>query len=117
MQTSELDPKDYKYIVAKPDSSFSVDRNNAIIAETIKEADIFHSTSGLAIEEALGERIEAVSAYACYRLNRGYKNIKDYLGDRLYKEMIGEKILSKIRVADTVNRLNGNQKLRRPILL
>jgi len=117
METNELDPRDYKYIVANPDSSFNPARNKAVIEETIKEADTFHKTSGLAIEEALGERIEAVSAYACYRLNRGTKKIKDYLGDSLYKRMIGEKILSKIRVADTVNRLNGNTKLRRPILL
>jgi len=117
MSINELDPKDYKYIVATPDASFSPDKNKAIIEETIREADTFHKTSGLAIESALGERIEAVSAYACYRFNRGFKNIKGYLGDKLYEKMVGEKILSKIRVADTVNRLNGNHKLRRPILL
>jgi hypothetical protein len=117
MQTYELDPKDYKYVIANPDLTFNPARNKAVIEETMKEADTFHKTAGLAMEDALGERIEAVSAYACYRFNRGTKTIKQYLGDKVYNAFIGEKIMSKIRVADTVNRLNGNTKLKKPILL
>ncbi len=115
MHTSELDPKDYKYIVEHPNKDFSPRKNNAIIEETIKEADKYHRTEGLVIEEALGERIEAVAAYSCYRFNRGTKSIKQYLGDKLYAKMVGERILEKVRVSQTADSFSN--KFKKPILL
>lgn len=112
----ELDPRDYHYVVRDP-VDFNPARNKAIVEETIKEATKYHMNEGRVIENSLGERVEAVSAYACYRFNRGDKGIKDYLGDKLYTRLVGEKILEKIRVAETVNRLNGNNRFKNSILL
>ncbi len=118
MRTQDLDQKDFKYIVHQPDASFSPKRNQAVIEETIREATAFHKKNNVAIESALGERIDAVSAYGCYRFNRGFKGVKEYLGTKLYTQLVGEQLLEKVRVMKTLNRLNGNKgKFEKSILL
>ncbi len=100
-----------------PDPNFNPARNKAVVAETIKEAETYHKNVHSVIDDNLGERIEAVAAYGCYRLNRGFKNPKDYFGKKLYEKFIGEKLLQKLRIMDTVNRLNGNSKFKKSVLL
>lgn len=109
MRTSDVDPKDYKYIVTKPDPSFSPKKNQAIIDETIREATKFFQETDAALGEGVEERIEAISYYATYRFNRGDKKIKDYLGRSTYEALVGEKMLSKLRVLDTLNKLQGKR--------
>jgi hypothetical protein len=110
MDTKLIQPDDYKYFVEKPDSSFSPKRNQAIINETIRETEKYFREIGQVIDDNLGNRLEVVGSYGRYRFNKGTKTFKAYVGDRFYTELIGEKILQKVRVADTVNKLNGNTK-------
>lgn len=100
----EIDPKDYKYI-SHPSADFNPKRNEAIIAETIREADKYHSEYGLAMNEALGERWEIMAHYGDYKLNRsGGKTMRQFLGDKLYTQLVGEKLISKVRAAQTADR-------------
>ena len=99
------------------DSDFSEARNKAIIEETIKQAEKYHKTVHEAIDDNLGERIEAVSAYGRYRFNGGFKTHGDYFGRQLMNKFVGEKLLQKIKVMDTVNKLNKNNKFKKSILL
>lgn len=117
MTTSDLDPKDYRYIVEKPDASFSPARNKAVIQETIDSSERYFKKLHTLLDDQLGERIEAVSAYGCYRFNKGEKSVKDYLGKRIYTELVGERIIEKLKVMETVNRLNNNVKFKNSILL
>lgn len=114
---NDIDKKDYKYIVDRPDSTFNPAKNKAIIDATIKETEQYFKSLQDVFDDNLMERIEAVGAYGRYRLNRGGKKIKDYLGDRIYTEIVGEKILSKLRVMESVNKLNQNHKYKNTILL
>jgi hypothetical protein len=105
MRTSEVDPKDYKYIIEKPDASFSPKRNKAIVQETINETTRFFKKLQDEIDDNLGERIEILGTYARYRFNRGDKIFDKYIGKQLRNKLIGEKILSKVRALESVDRL------------
>jgi hypothetical protein len=117
MSKSIIQPEDFKYYVDKPDPTFSPRRNKAIIDETVKSAEKFFTELGNVMTDELGNRIDILSSYGRYRFNSGTKDIKSYLGSNLTKQLIGEKIMSKVRVADTVNKLNGNDKFKNSILL
>jgi hypothetical protein len=117
LSIKDIDPKDYKYIQKTPDRSFNPARNKAIIDQTIKDTETYFKDINGLFNDSIHDRIEAVSAYGAYRFNRGDKSIKDYLGKKLYENLIGEKILSKLRVMESVNKLNNNKKYKNTILL
>lgn len=115
---SGLDPKDYRYINPNPDPDFSPERNKAIVEETIRETNAFNAAYNVLRSDAWAERKDILKHYAYYTLVQGgRKNIKDYLGKKVYEGLIGEKILSKVRIAETTNRLNGNTRFKKGILL
>lgn len=116
MDINSVDPKDYKYIVKKADG-FSPERNKAVIGETIRETERYFSKLQNVMDDNLGERIEMVAAYGCYRFNRGDKTIDQYLGKKLMSQMIGEKILEKIRAMKAADKLSNTEKFRNHILL
>lgn len=115
---SGLDPKDYRYINPNPDPDFSPERNKAIIEETIRETERFHKDYVLALGEAWDKRKDILAHYAKYTIGKGgSQSIKDYIGKKAYEELIGEKILSKLSIAETTNRLSGNTRFKKGILL
>lgn len=115
---SGLDPKDYRFINPNPDPDFSPERNKATIAETIRETDKFLQDMDKIKDEKGRKLLDILSHYAVATLGRGEsKSIKQYLGKQQYNAIIGEKILSKIRVMDSTNKLNGNNRFKKGILL
>lgn len=110
MDTRIITEADYKYYVATPDSSFSPQRNKAIIAETIRKTEKFFTDMVTVMDHEMGNRIDILSSYGRYRFNKGDKKFRQYAGDKLYKDLIGEKILQRVRVMDTVNKMNNNRK-------
>ena len=105
-----VQPEDYKYFVENPDSSFSPARNKAILKEVTEETEKFFEEMGKGIDEEMGERIHILSSYGVYRFNKGTKSFDQYAGKKIVDKLIGEKILSRVRVMDSVNRINGNDK-------
>ena len=101
----------------RPDNSFNPERNKAVIAETIRETEAFFKKSYDFIDQELGERMEAVASYGCYRFNKGDKTPEDYFGKKIMAHLVGEKICEKLRSMEAVNRLNGNSKYQKSILL
>lgn len=98
--------EDYKYFVEKPDPSFSPERNQKIFDETVRSATEYHNKIGRKISETLGIRTDIMAYYGDYVFNRGgSKTIDQYLGRNLVREMIGEKILEKVRAIETDNKL------------
>lgn len=114
---SGLDPVDYHLINQNPDPDFSPERNKAVIEDSIRKTNKFFSEEGRAMQEATKERIDILASYGTYRFNRGTKDFISYFGRDKYHELVGEKIMSKVRIADTVNRLNGNTRHKKGILL
>ncbi len=114
---SILDAKDYKYLRAEADPGFSPEKNRKVIVETMLETAKYFDMLSQKEDTEMMNRIDILSTYARYRFNVGTKNIKKYLGDKQYNAIVGEKILSKLRVAESVNRLAGNTKFKKGILL
>ena len=114
---SGLDPKDFKYLVKGPDPDFSPERNQAIINETIAETANYHRTMKKVLNESNKMKLEALSYYGRYTIGEGKtKNIKEYLGKSTFEAIVGENVLSKVRIANTTNRLNGNNRFKKGIL-
>ena len=110
-----VQPQDQKYLLNNP--NFNPDRNKAIIAETIRETEeTFNKIQEIKDRDGQN-RMDIMSSYGIYRFTKGTKNIKDYLGRELYNQLIGEKTLAKVRMMDSVNRLNHNDKFKKSILL
>jgi hypothetical protein len=110
---SGLDPVDYKLINPNPDKDFSPERNRAIVEQTIRDTEKYFNVYNRANDKDLDNRIDIVSSYAVRRLSGGYtKDIKGYLGKEQYNAIIGEKLLSKLRVAKATNTLIKSDKLK-----
>lgn len=104
---SGLEQKDYRLIRAA-DPDFSPERNAKLIQETIEEATKYHNDWSNVLGELGKERMDILSSYAIYTLSKGKsKNLKDYLGKETYDAILGEKVMSKVRVAQTSNTLGG----------
>ena len=115
---SGLDPKDYRFINDKPDPDFSPERNRSIVDETIRETDKFLREMNQIKDEKGRNILDVLSHYAVNTIGkRRAQSIKQYLGKKQYEALIGEKILSKIRTMDTINRLNGNNRFKKGVLL
>lgn len=104
-----IDPKDKKYFVEKP-KNFSPARNKAIINETIEETTkYFQQLTAITADEE--NRIDILKSYGLYRLGgKGFKKFEDWAGRKLVNELIGEKILSRVKIADSINKIRGNRK-------
>lgn len=105
-----------KVVIQKQDKRLFVDnpkdfnpaRNKAIVEETIRETTKLFQDMRDAVDEDLRDRIDILGSYAKYRFNQGTKGFEDYAGKQLYRQVIGEKILQKVKAMHSVNRLNGN---------
>ena len=115
---SGLDPKDYRFINLNPDPDFSPERNKSIVEETIRETDKFLSDLNKIKDDKGKQLLDVLSHYAVYTIGKGNtQSLKKYLGKEQYEALIGEKILSKIRVMDNINKVNGNTRFKKGILL
>lgn len=105
-----IQQEDYKYFIEKPDPKFSPARNKAIINETIRDTEKYFRNLGKVLDDNILNRIDIMATFAEYKLNRnGEKSFKDYAGKRLHSELVGEKILSKIRALEAANKLTGRK--------
>jgi len=114
---SGLDPMDYRFINKNPDPDFSPERNKAVVDETIREAEKRKIEELQFQGSEIMNRIDIVGSYARYRFNKGTKDIRNYLGEAQYKAIVGENLLSKLRIAQTTNRLSHNRRLEKGIII
>lgn len=107
--TNILEKKDYKYVVERPDSGFSPERNKALVESTIKDTEkYFRSISGPSDKDE--EVADVMSDFAVYKFGRGgQKKIKDYLGQKNYEKLVGEDLVAKIRAHKANDQLARRQ--------
>lgn len=111
MRTQDVPVQDYHLIVEKPDSSFSPQRNKALVEETLRETDTFFQSLHEARDKEWELRKDVLMSYGDYRLNRGgTKRFEEYVGRDLRRTLIGEQLLSKVSVLSSVDKLKGKQK-------
>lgn len=108
MDSVQIQPKDFKYFKNDPD--FNPARNKAIIDETIKETEKFFADLHKLDDDESKKRIDIISSYGIYRFNKGTKDLKHFLGPKMYGELLGEKLRDKVRAIESVNRL-GSKKI------
>lgn len=110
---NDIDPSDYRFIIDKPDKAFSPEKNYQVIKEVIEDGTKVAIDMWKARQKEIGDRVDILSTYGKYALNGGEKKFEDYMGREWMKQIYGEKILEKLRIADSIKRLNraaGNDK-------
>jgi hypothetical protein len=114
---SGLDPKDYRFLREKPDPGFSPERNKAIIDETIRDTHKFLTGYQRVINNDALNRIDILSSYGRKVFSQhSSKSIKQYLGKEQYEALVGEKIMSKIRIAQANEKLSGRNRFKKGLL-
>ncbi len=112
---NDVKPEDYRFI-AKPDAHFSPERNYAVLKKVIADNDKLHYAMNPKVHRASQDRADMIASYGTYRLGRGgTKKLEDYMGRDRMKQIYGEKIFEKMRVLESVERLNlakGNTKFK-----
>lgn len=104
-----IQPEDKRLFVANP-KDFNPDRNRAIINETIRETTKFFMDLQNTVSDDLKNRMDMVSSYGVYRFNKGVKSFENYVGRDLYRQVVGEKILEKVKALKSSERLTGKFK-------
>lgn len=116
MNTADLDVRDYKFIVKDP-VNFSPQRNKAIMDETLTESKKYFDDIRAALNDPFMERLDVMSSYAMHRFGQGTKTLRQFVGESNYKTLVGEKLLERVRIAKSVNKLNNNKKFKDFVLL
>lgn len=110
---NDVNPLDW-HLYIKDDPSFNAKRNQAVLDEVLRKADILHYAFSAKAHKDAGNRADMLSSYGVYRLSSGgTKKFDDYMGKGRMKQIYGEKILEKIRVMESIEKLNqkkGNTK-------
>lgn len=113
LTTNQVDPMDFRFIDRKPDVGFNPEKNYAVIREVVADGLKFHELMKHSYQKETEDRIDILSTYARHALGGGEKKLEDFVGKEWMKKIYGEKILEKLRVAESVkrmNRANGNTK-------
>lgn len=108
---SDIDPRDKKFYIERPDASFNPARNKAVIEKTIRETEAYFQSLEEINRGEIEDRMDILVSYGSYLGNSGTKKFKDYVGRELYTKLVGEKILSKYRALSSVDKLRGNTKV------
>lgn len=113
-QLTDFSKDNYRLYVEKPDPNFSPERNYAVIKGVITDYEQMRYTINPIVVKSAGDRADILASFAKYKLDiGGGKQIEEWLGKERMAEIYGEKLMSKIRIMETVKRLNrakGNTK-------
>lgn len=112
-QLTDFSTDNYHLFVEKPDPNFSPERNYAVINRTIEKYRKLRFGINSKVAKAAEDRADILASYGIYRFNKGTKSFTDYMGKGWEKRVYSEKLLEKIRIMDSIKRLNrarGNTK-------
>lgn len=94
--------KDRRFYQEKPEPGFSPERNERVISESIRRAQILQAQKDKKFMDDLGERAEAAEAYLRSRMgaasNDPENTIEKYLGKKNLAKLRGEKIVEELQV-------------------
>ena len=104
---------DHLYVM-DPDPDFSPEHNYSVIQNTINKYRKMRYGVDDKVKFNSGNVADILSEFAKYKLDKGgEKKLEDWLGKENLARIYGEKLISKLKVLDSVRRLNkarGNTK-------
>lgn len=107
LELKDINPDNYRYYIEKPDVNFSRKRNYAIINEVLAENDKMQRSIDPKVIENAGVAADILSSFAKYKLDRdGGKQLEQWLGRENLARYYGDKLMSKIRIMESVAKLN-----------
>lgn len=106
----KVDKKDWKYMTANADPTFSPERNKRIIDKTIKNYEAMLLKKERMFTEGLAERTDA-AAYYVKHLQKGKSTpAEKYFGRRTLAYLRGKFLLDRLK--DQLTVIKGNKVLR-----
>ena len=110
----EIHPDNWRLYKEKPDKDFSVERNQRVISQVLKENDKMQTEINDSVKKNAGNVADILASFAKYKLDEGKgKQIEQWLGKHWMTKIYGEKLIEKIRMAELLRRENkakGNTK-------
>lgn len=110
----DFNPDNWHLYVEKPEEDFSAEKNYAVIQETIEEYEKMRYGVDEKVQIAAADRADILASFAKYKLDLGgEKKIEEWLGKKRMNEIYGEKLVEKIRLMESIKKLNrakGNTK-------
>ena len=61
------------------------------------------------VTKAAEDRADILASYGVYRFNVGTKSFDEYMGKGWEKKIYSEKLLQKIKIMDSIRKLNRNR--------
>ncbi len=110
MRIQDIDPRDKA--VYKPDPTFNPQRNAQVIQEVHDDTRKFFKRLEDTYEREMENRVDILSSFARYKFDRlGDQKLKGYVGKRLHTQLVGEKLLEKVRIMQSVDKLALRRKI------
>lgn len=107
LELKDIHPDNHHLYVDKPDMNFSRQRNYAIINQVLAENDKMQRSIDPRVEENAWHIADILSSFAKYKLDiGGGKQLEQWLGKANLTRIYGEKLCEKIRVMESVQKLN-----------
>lgn len=113
--TTNIEEQDFKYMLAEPEEGFSPERNHAAIKKAIDSGIKIEVEMRKAARKEIEYRSDVLSSYAMHisRKNSSQR-FEQYMGKTNMTRIYGEQLLQKIKILESVqrlNRANGNTML------
>ena len=105
--TSTIDESDFKYLLAEPEEGFSPEKNKAAIKKAIDSGMRIEMDLRRAASKEIEYRSDVLSSYAMHQAQTGSsKRFEQYMGKQNMARIYGEQLLQKIKIMESVQRLN-----------
>ncbi len=106
LSIDQLAPEDRAKVLTTPEPGFDPRRNQMVMQKVIDSGVKVAVTLRRAQEKDMQHRVDVLATYARHAFNGGEKTLKQFVGVEGMKQIYGDKIMEKIRIMDSVRRLN-----------
>lgn len=107
LELKDIDPSNYRLI--SKDKNYSYQKNYAVVKRFLKEQDRLQDPSYIdrKVNDNAGDIADVLASFAKYKLDiGGGKHIEEWLGKERLGRIYGERLVEKLKVMDSVRRLN-----------
>lgn len=106
-QLQDFHEDNYHLLVDDP--NFNPQRNYNVIFNTIEKYRKMRYGVNPKVTKAAEDRADILASYGVYRFNVGTKSFDEYMGKGWEKKIYSEKLLQKIKIMDSIRKLNRNR--------
>lgn len=107
LELKDFSSDNYHLLIEKPEKNFSPKRNYEVIKGVLAENDKMQRCINPKVARNAGNVADILASFAKYKLDiGGEKKIEGWLGKSWMNKIYGEKLLEKIRIMDSIKKLN-----------